>query len=321
MLPLSIAIGNYPHTAGIKEGTIPIVGVAPDFKNIVPQIGAFRRMVRELEFDVCELAPTTFLIARAHGVPIKALPIFLMRNFHHNGILIRPDANIRHPKDLEGKKFGVRAYSVTTGVWTRQLLMDEYGVDSARVTWVVDDEEHVRELKLPPNVEHAPEGTSLAGMMAAGELQAGLAGNAGVGRSGSPTAGGWKVEAQDYPELFPNNKELEADYYARTGVYPTHGLIAVKEQVLNENPWLARSLFNTFLAAKNAWMSRLLAGETKADSDNKYRVLSKIVGDPLPYGMAANRPAIDALARTAYETGLSPQLLDAEDAYVDPEAF
>src|SRR5271169_2001423 len=148
---LKIAIADYGHTRTVKSGEVAIKGVEPDFIQVVPIIAAFRRMVRDLEFDVCEMAPTTYMIARARGAPYIALPIFLMRRFHHGGFVVRPDANIRTPKDLEGKKVGVRAYSVTTGVWTRGIFVNKYGLDSSKVTWVVDDEEHVTTLKLPSN--------------------------------------------------------------------------------------------------------------------------------------------------------------------------
>ena len=126
---LKIAIGSYGHTKALKDGSVPIDGVEPEFIEVVPIIGAFRRMVRDLEFDVCEMAPTTYMIARARGAPYIALPIFLMRRFHHGGFVVRPDAGIKVPKDLEGKKVGVRAYSVTTGVWTRGIFVNEYGLD------------------------------------------------------------------------------------------------------------------------------------------------------------------------------------------------
>ena len=118
-LPLKIAIATSGHTAALKDGTVPIEGVEANFVEVVPIIAAFRRMVRDVEFDVCEMAPTTYLIARARGAPYIALPIFVMRRFHHGGFVVRPDAGIKVPKDLEGKRVGVRAYSVTTGVWTR----------------------------------------------------------------------------------------------------------------------------------------------------------------------------------------------------------
>src|SRR5229473_6500926 len=206
-LRLKIAIGAYGHTAALKSREVAIKGVDAEFIEVVPIIGAFRRMVRNLEFDICEMAPTTYMIARALGAPFIALPIFLMRRFHHGGFVVRPDSGIKVPKDLEGKKVGVRAYSVTTGVWTRGIFVNEYGLDSSKVTWVVDDEEHVTTLKLPPNVVHAPDGKSLASMMASGELQAAFSGPAGIGRAGPPT-GAWEQRAQasavSYPELIPD---------------------------------------------------------------------------------------------------------------------
>jgi 4,5-dihydroxyphthalate decarboxylase len=319
-IPLKIAIADYPHTSALKNGSIPIEGVDAEFLSIHPQIAAYRRMARQVEFDVCEIAPTTYIIARAYGAPFVALPIFVMRRFHHSGLLVRPDAGIREPKDLEGKKVGVRAYSVTTGVWTRGILIDDYGLDSSKVTWVVDDEEHVTQLKLPHNVVHTPEGTSLADMMASGELAAGFAANAGIGRAGSPT-GGWKeVDASQYPELFPNWAELEASWHARTGIYPIHGTIVLKDELVARHPWLPRALFDAFSRAKNEWLERLRSGEANTPGDQKYRSFTKIVGDdPLPYGMGPNLPTIKALEDTAYKQKLTPSRMPIDRLFIDPE--
>ena len=315
---LKIAIAEHPHTSAIRNGSIPIEGVDAEFITVHPQIGAFRRMVRDVEFDVCELAPTTYIIARAYGAPFVALPIFVVRRFHHAGLLVRPDAGIKTPKDLEGKKVGVRAYSVTTGAWTRQVLMDEFGLDASKVTWVVDDEEHVTQLKLPPNVLHAPEGRSLAEMMEKGELAAGFGANAGIGRTGAPT-GGWKEVEADYPDLFPNAAELEAEYYARTGVYPMHGTIVVKDSVLAEHPWVAKSICDAFDRAKLEWLARLDAGELADKKNKKYLELRKIVGhDPLPYGIEENRKTIEALEATAFKQGLTPRRMSMSELFVDP---
>ncbi len=317
---LKLAIAEHPHTSAIRDGSIPIEGVEAEFITVKPQIGAFRRMVRDVEFDVCELAPTTYIIARAYGAPFVGLPIFVVRRFHHGGLLVRPDANIRTPKDLEGKKVGVRAYSVTTGVWTRQVLIDEFGLDSSKVTWVVDDEEHVTQLKLPSNVVHAPAGTSLADMMASGELVAGFDAAAGIGRTGNPT-GGWKEVEADYPDLLPNAAELEAEYYARTGVYPMHGTIVVKDAVLAEHPWVAKSLYDAFAKAKADWLKKLDAGEATTAGDKKYLALRKIVGhDPLPYGIEENRKTIETLEATAFKQGLTPRRMSMSELFVDPEA-
>jgi 4,5-dihydroxyphthalate decarboxylase len=317
---LKLAIAEHPHTAAIRNGSIPIEGVDAEFITVHPQIGAFRRMVRDVEFDVCELAPTTYIIARAYGAPFVALPIFVVRRFHHSGLLVRPDAGIKTPKDLEGKKVGVRAYSVTTGAWTRQVLIDEFGLDSSKVTWVVDDEEHVTQLKLPPNVIHAPAGTSLADMMANGELVAGFHGNAGIGRTGDPT-GGWKEVEADYPDMFPNADELEAEYYARTGVYPMHGTIVLKDSVLAEHPWVAKSIYDAFDKAKKDWLAKLDAGELTDKKNKKYLELRKIVGhDPLPYGIEENRKTIEALEATAFKQGLTPRRMTMSELFVDPRA-
>lgn len=316
---LTLAIADHPHTAAVKNGTIPIEGVDAEFVTVKPQIAAFRRMVRQVEFDVCELAPTTYVIARAYGAPFVALPIFLQRRFHHSGLLVRPDAGITVPKDLEGKKVGVRAYSVTTGVWTRGILIDEFGLDSSKVTWVVDDEEHVSQLQLPSNVMHAPAGTSLAEMMDRGDLAAGFAANAGVGRKGAPT-GGWTTVEADYPELFPDAKSLEADWFKRTGIYPMHGTIVVKDTVLAAHPWVAAALFRAFSTAKDQWLARLVAGESDDPADKKYGSLRKIVGhDPLPYGMTANLATLTALEDTAWKQALTPRRMRLDELFFDPE--
>lgn len=317
---LKIAIAEHPHTSAIRNGSIPIEGVDAEFITVQPQIGAFRRMVRDVEFDVCEIAPTTYIIARAYGAPFVALPIFVVRRFHHSGLLVRPDAGIHSPKDLEGKKVGVRAYSVTTGVWTRQVLIDEYGLDNDKVTWVVDDEEHVTQLKLPANVMHTEPGVSLADMMASGELVAGFAAAAGIGRTGAPT-GGWKEVEADYPDLFPNAEEIEAEYFARTGIYPMHGTIVVKDSVLAENPWVAQSIYKAFDQAKKEWLAKLDAGEATTAGDKKYQKLRKVVGnDPLPYGLKENLKTIEALEQTAFKQGLTPRRMAIHELFVDPQA-
>ena len=324
-VPLTIAVATAGHTAAVKNGSVPIEGVAANFVEVVPIIAAFRRMVRDLEFDVCELAPTTYLIARARGAPYVALPIFVMRRFHHGGFVVRPDAGIKVPKELEGKRVGVRAYSVTTGVWTRGIFSNEYGLDAGKVTWVVDDEEHVTTLKLPDNVVHAPPGQSLAAMMASGALQAGFTGPAGIGRAGAPTANweqGGQTPAQHYPELIPDSAAVEADWYRRTGIYPIHGTIVVKTDVLNKHPWIARALYEAFSTAKYGYVERLERGQddTDNDTDKRYRSLMPLVGDPLPYGIKANRASIEALMSYALQQKLIPERMPLEQAFVDPEA-
>ena len=318
---LKIAIADYGHTRALKSGQVPIKGVDADFVQVVPIIAAFRRMVRDVEFDVCEMAPTTYMIARTRGAPYTALPIFLMRRFHHGGFVVRPDANVRAPKDLEGKKVGVRAYSVTTGVWTRGIFVNEYGLDSAKVTWVVDDEEHVTTLKLPPNVIHAGPGQSLQSMMASGEIQAGFTGPAGVGRSGPPIAN-WDMNAPTggdtgvYPELIANVEQVETDWFRRTGILPIHGLIVVKDELVGRHPWLPRALMDAFTAAKQPYLEELRRGKDDSAEDKRYRKFSTLMSDPLPYGISANRASIEALVTYALQQELIPSRPRLEDVFV-----
>jgi 4,5-dihydroxyphthalate decarboxylase len=318
---LKIALGSYGHTAALKDGRVQIAGVDPEFVEVVPIIGAFRRMVRDLEFDVCEMAPTTYMIARGLGAPYIALPVFLMRRFHHGGFVVRPDAGIKVPKDLEGKKVGVRAYSVTTGVWTRGIFVNEYGLDSSKVTWVVDDEEHVTTLKLPDNVVHAPPGKSLVSMMESGEIQAGFTGPAGVGRAGPPV-GAWEQRAQTppgtYPELIPDVAKVEADWFKRTGIYPIHGSVVVKTEVLAKHPWVAKSLFDAFVAAKWIYMDGMHRGESDSADDRKYRALMPIVGNPLPYGLKENAASIEAMLTYGLQQGLIPRRMPLDEVFATP---
>ena len=319
-LKLDIAVANYAHTLAVKNGSIPIAGVQANFITVDPQIAAFRRMVRDLEFDVCELAPMTYLIAKAYGSPFTALPIFVMRRFHHGGLVVRDDAGIKTPKDLEGKKVGVRAYTVTTGVWTRGILANEFGVDNSKITWVVDDEEHVTQMPLPKNVVHAPEGKSLVKLMESGEIQAGFNARAGIGREGAPKAG-WEDKQQVAPpvynELFANASELEDQWYKRTSVYPMHGLIVVKDKLLADHPWLGKAIYDAFLEAKNQYVAGLRVGRVTTADDKKYAGFIPLLGDPLPYGVKDNLASINCMIEYTHQQGMTPRKFSAQEAFVN----
>jgi 4,5-dihydroxyphthalate decarboxylase len=319
-----MAISTLGHTAAVRDGSIPIEGVEPEFIDVNPQIAAYRRMVRDVEFDVCDIAPSTYMIAREHGRPFKALPIFVSRNFHHSGFVYRPDAGISKPKDLEGKNAGVRAYSVTTGVWGRGILQNEYDIDITKITWWVDDEEHVTTLKLPDFVKHVPGGKSLVSMMASGELQAGFTGNAGLGRTGAPKegwAGGAAPAEANYVEFFKDSRKLEAEWYRRTGIYPFHGTLVVKDSVLEAHPWVAQSLFKAFTQAKERWLKQLQPADKASGKDKQLAEMAAIVGpDPLPYGIEKNRASIEALIKYVHQQGMLKRTYAVADMFVDPEA-
>src|SRR5882672_1305106 len=133
-LKLKTVTRTQGNNRALKDGTVKPRTFAFEFLEVDPLIDAFRRMVRGLEFDITEMAITTYLCARAHGKRFTALPIFPMRAFHHGAILHNTNAGIRSPKDLEGKRVGVnRGYTVTTGLWARSILQHRYGVDLSRI--------------------------------------------------------------------------------------------------------------------------------------------------------------------------------------------
>lgn len=315
-LTLTAAVRSHGGALPLVSGAIALDGLRLDWIKVEPQIAAYRRMVRDLAFDVCELAPTTYLCAKAFHKQFTAIPVFLTRDFHHHSVVCNVSSGIKEPKDLEGKKFGVRAYTVTTGVWTRGVLESEYGVDPARVTWYTDDEEHVTEWVPPPNVVKVPPGESLATMIAGGRLDAALSGAAGIGRSGPPTAN-WEAAAAHaiaaprsapLAPLFPDARALEVAWYRRTKIFPMHGLIVIKNAVLAERPWVARELLRAFQASKELHLKHLTAaGPTTADDRHILQTLEMIGGgDPLPFGLEANRPTIEALIQYAYSQKIIP---------------
>src|SRR5262249_53762014 len=151
----------------LKDKTVHSERVVFEHRDVSPITSAFRRMVRSLEFDVSEMAFSTYLCARAYHKPITALPIFLLRRFEHGGIVYNVKSGIQAPTDLHGRRVGVRSYTLTPGVWIRGILQSTYGVDPHQVQWVLFDEEHVAEYVAPANVTRAPAGGDMGAMLRA----------------------------------------------------------------------------------------------------------------------------------------------------------
>jgi 4,5-dihydroxyphthalate decarboxylase len=260
--------------AALKDGSVTPRGFAFDFEEVDPLIRAFRLMVRALEFDVCEMAFTTYLCAKEHGRAFTALPVFLVRGFHHRAIVCNTKI-VREPKELEGKRVGVnRGYTVTTGVWARGTLADEYGVDLDSVTWVLSGDEHVSEYEPPANVVPVEPGKDLAEMLAAGELAAAI---------------GVDVDHPDVAPLIPDAEEAGFAALRRSGHYPINHLVVVKDELLEAHPELAGAVAAAFEEAKNLYVER---GPLEPVHE---RVREITGGDPLPYGVEPNRAMIEQL--------------------------
>ena len=313
---LTVALGDYPHGRALLDGSVKVPGYRIEPVEVRPIIGAYRRMIRDLEFDVCELAPVSYLMALQAGVPLTGIPVFLNRRFHHGDVECAVGSGIRAPKDLEGRRVGVRAYSVTTGVWVRGILHEEYGVDVEKITWVVDDDDHI-EGRAPANVERVADGRSLGELLRAGEIDAAFSGNAGTGRAGAPRDG-WaqagptgvdtSVDESPYP-LFAGAEVLGPDWYLRTGIYPLHSLIAVRRDLVEQNPDLPSALYAAFAESKR----RQLAADPAWSSLPRFaKQARQIDGDPVPYGLGANDSSLRALVRYSRDQGLLDPELSAD---------
>jgi 4,5-dihydroxyphthalate decarboxylase len=170
-------LGDYPATAALKKGEVRSDRVRLDFADVRPPSAGFKRVVRDLEFDVAELAITTFLMAKAFGKPLRLLPAVVVGRLQHSFLVCNAERGPLAPRDLAGKRVGVRSYSVTTGMWLRGILAEDYGVDPDRITWVTFEEAHVAEFRDPPNVERAAPGKDVVAMLLAGEIDAAVVGD------------------------------------------------------------------------------------------------------------------------------------------------
>jgi 4,5-dihydroxyphthalate decarboxylase len=292
------------NNKALKDGIVKPKTFEFDFIEVDPLIAAFRRQVRASEFDICEMAITTYICARAHGKPMTAVPVFIVRAFHHGAILVNAKAGIRTPKDLEGKRVGVnRGYTVTTGVWARGILQDEYGVDLSKVTWVLSGDEHVVEYKPPANVVPIEPGKKMEDMLISGELVAAI---------------GVDVKHPDIKPLIPNALDAGLAALRRGGHYPINHTVVIRNDLIEKYPALAEDVFNAFVESKNVYLDRLKNGkiEKPTEVDEVHKKVMQITADPLPYGIGPNRNVIEELIGHALKQGIITKKVTADELFV-----
>jgi 4,5-dihydroxyphthalate decarboxylase len=302
-LKLKAVTRTQGNNKALKDGAVTPKTFEFAFEEVDPLIAAFRRMVRGNEFDICEMAITTYICAKEHGKPMTAVPIFLVRAFHHGAILVNSKAGIRTPKDLEGKKVGVnRGYTVTTGVWARGILQEEYGVDLGKITWVLSGDEHVAEYKNPANVVPIETGKTIADMLISGELAAAI---------------GIEVDHPDVKPLIPNALDAGLKALRERGHYPINHLVVIKDELIAKYPDLAADVFNAFVESKRVYLDRLKAGkiEKPTEVDKVHQRVMEITGDPLPYGIEPNRKVLEKLVQHALTQGIITTPVTVEDLF------
>lgn len=290
------------NNRALKSGLVALPDFELDFIEVDPLVRAFRRMVREQAYDVSEMALTTYVTARAYGVPITAIPVFLVRDFHHKAIVLSDTAGIASARMLEGRRVGVnRGYTVTTNVWARSILADEHGVDLGKVTWARSGDEHVAEWRRPANVEELGGDGSLEEQLARGAIPAAVGLTADLGRHG----------------LIPDPFAAGVAAFRSRGLYPINHLVVIRDELLSEAPDLARQLFDAFAASKRQYVSDLKAGRV-ADptaADRVHQAVLADLPDPLPYGIAPNLPMLEKLMSETVGQGIIDAPLPLEGLF------
>jgi len=226
----TVVLGDYPHTRPLKRGSILPDGVSCDFVQVSPLYGAFARMVRHLEFDVCEMALATYLQAREAGIPITLLPLVMIGGDHHQSLTRWPDAPEIRPEQLPGERVGVRSYGQTTGLWVRGVLQEEHGIGAGDMTWVTTEESHVAQYRDPENVELAS-GT-VSELLRKGDVAAAVLGPRAVGTG----------TAQLVP-VIPDARAAGQAWIERHGTIPVNHVVVVRDDTLRAHPEAVRSLY------------------------------------------------------------------------------
>ncbi|MEU1091093.1 hypothetical protein ABZ401_30515 [Streptomyces sp. NPDC005892] len=235
--PLSVLLGNYPHTRPLKDKTVPVTGAACAFLESSPLPPAFARMVRELAYDICEIPTATYLQARDAGVPVTLLPVVLVGSTHHRSLTGLPDGPELSPRDLIGRRVGVRSYGQTTGLWVRGWLREEYGIKSSDVTWVTTEDVHVAQYANPSYVERSKE-ERVADLLRSHDVQAAVLGPKAIGGQGAGLV-----------PLLPDAENAGLAWTERHGTIPANHLLVVRDDILRTRPDAVLALYRALKRA------------------------------------------------------------------------
>jgi 4,5-dihydroxyphthalate decarboxylase len=278
----------------------------------------FWRMMKYEEFDVSELSMGAFLTAAAHGRrPFVAIPVFPSRTFRHRCIFINTASGIGRPEELRGKRMGVPEYSMTAAVWLRGLFEHEYGIPPSEIHWIQAGEEQPGrkdrvDFEMPPGVRmDSRNDRTLNEMIASGEIDAMM----------SPRMPTCFLEgAPNVRRLFPNYRQAEMDYFAKTGLFPIMHVIVIRRAIYEKDPWVAQTLYKAFCEAKDLCMRQLYDTNilrvslpwTSAEYEDTRDLMT---ADYWPYGLTRNRMNLETLHDYLYEQGLIKQRLNLDELF------
>lgn len=269
-----------------------------------------RRMLRDGAFDACEFSFANYLVLWSAGAPFQGIPAFPNRKFRHSYVFCNRRAAIREPRDLEGKRVGMRGWANTASLWVRGILQRYYDVDLRRVTWCAPPEGFAVQLPAGVTVEPLPEDGDLDSLLLAGDLDAVI--NPDV----LPSV---QRGAPEVHRLFEDYRAAEQAFYDKTRIFPISHLVVVNNEVVRAHPWVPLSLLHLFREARDACFHRIedqqilslswavaLLAEQRALMGPAY----------WPYNLADNRHVLDTLLDFAHEQGLVPTRPALETLFV-----
>ena len=318
-LHLTMACWDYDRTRPLLDGSIQPEGI--ELTSIVlPPDEAFPRMLRSQEFDISEMSLAAYVMLKARGdCPFVAIPAFPSRIFRHSCIFINTNAGIKRPQDLNGKRIGVPEYQMTAAVFGRGMLHHEYGVAPESVEWLWGGQEEPRDTRpisyeVPERIRlnPIPSGKTLSEMLVEGELDALIS-----VKFPAP----FLLESPKVERLFPNFKEVELDYFRRTGIFPIMHTVIIREDIYAEHPLVAVSIYKALEQAKEKAYQELhemIALKTTLpwllhEVEETQRVMGK---DFWAYGVEPNRITLEALAQYLVEQGLARRAPSPEELFI-----
>ena len=319
-VPITLASGFYDRMHALYTGDVKPAGIDLTFMPIDDPRQIFDRMGGGLEFDASEMSMSEHVTKLIAGnSPLVAVPVFISRVFRHQFIFINTRSGIRHPKDLEGRRIGVPLYVQTAAVYIRGMLQHEYGVDLSTIRWVQGAMEHpgthgkpsVLPLLKKINLEQNASGRSLNQLLEDGEIDA-------ITTASIPEPYGRNPAIQ---RLFPNFREVEADYFKRTKIFPIMHVLAIKRSVYEKHPFIATSLHNACCESRALAIAkmrdvgalRFMLPWLVAD----FHEIDDVFGDEFwPYGVEPNRATLEALVTYLHEQAMIPRTIPIEELFV-----
>ncbi|GEM_PF-6371422 len=317
---LKSVFADYGPASLLRDRTVVPDGFELDFIETGTPIQGMARMVRDLEFDIVDMSPTTFLAARSMGVPVIGMPIAMFAEFPHALIWTHRASNIREPADLRGKTIGLRTWLTPVAAWMRGMLAIEYGVELDDVKWKLTVADTL-DVKLPPNAERIvtdPKTHKLLEMINSGEADAVIDASTLQWHHAVEQR---KVDPTLVQSLFPDTHEFTTALHRHFGYLPIMHFVVAKGAMLEQHPTAARTLFEAFGKAKELYFDRLRAGTTTTDRaewlvarDRDNREMLELGIDPLPMGDEVVA-IIERLMGFMVKYGYIPQPLDIRSQF------